>query len=307
LTVRFPPIYTRRVRLVEDGPGGRWSVAELFLLGPPGPGASPDAAADLLADGRRLEELGQVGPALLRYREAIRRAPDDPAGYAAFVRLSTRLRGSAGSPLRHAAWLAERGLLTEARSEFAEVSRSLGAGQVHAELWRRRAHLAEADGDPGEAARLGAEADAATAPVHDVGALMGGVVELVGYDVAPRPLRAGETAELTTHWRLHAGSARGLMAWVHLRADDRAAQDTRFGDDYPLPGFLPDLGPGSQHVSIRREVRVPADALPGRYRLVAGVWNPASGRRLSRWWRGLLPTRETTLELGRIEIVRAVP
>jgi hypothetical protein len=307
LTVRFGPLDTRRVRLVEDGPGGRWSVAELFLLGPPAPGAPPDAAANLLADGHRLEDLGLAGPALLRYREAIRRAPDDPAGYAAFVRLSTELRGSAGSALKHAAWLAERGLLAEARAEYAEVSRGLGAGQVHAELWRRRASLAAADGDPVEAARLGAEADATAAPAHAVGALMGGVVELLGYDVTPRPLRAGEIVELTTHWRLHPGVARGLMAWVHLRADDRAAQDTRFGDDYPLPWLLPDVGSAPQHVRVRRQVRVPADAVPGRYRLVGGVWNPASGWRLHVWWRGLLPTRETTLELGRVEVVRAAP
>ena len=37
LTVRFQPVTTRRLRLVEAGQGGRWSVAELFLLGPNGP------------------------------------------------------------------------------------------------------------------------------------------------------------------------------------------------------------------------------------------------------------------------------
>jgi hypothetical protein len=95
---------------------------------------------------------------------------------------------------------------------------------------------------------------------------------------------------------------------VHLRADDRADnQDTRFGDDYPLPGLLPDLGPGPQQVSVRRRLAVPAGAVPGRYRLVAGVWNPASGWRLHRWWRGLVPTRETALELGRVEVVRPAP
>jgi hypothetical protein len=60
-------------------------------------------------------------------------------------------------------------------------------------------------------------------------------------------------------------------------------------------------------VSVRRQVAVPAEATPGRYRLVAGVWNPASGRRLHRWWRGLVPTRETALELGRVEVVRRAP
>jgi hypothetical protein len=133
---------------------------------------------------------------------------------------------------------------------------------------------------------------------------MGGVAEIVGYDVTPEPLRAGETVDLTTLWRLHEAPSRPLMVWVHLRADNQAI---RFGDDYPLPGFLPDLGPDPQHVSVRRRLPVPADAVPGRYRLVAGVWNPASGGRLHRWWRGLVPTLETTLELSRGEVVRPPP
>ena len=72
LTVRFMPVVTRRVRLVEKGPPGRWSVAELFLLGPALPGSPPDAATALVQEGRRLEDAGQPGPALLRYHEAMR-------------------------------------------------------------------------------------------------------------------------------------------------------------------------------------------------------------------------------------------
>ena len=50
---------------------------------------------------------------------------------------------------------------------------------------------------------------------------MGGQAELVGYDVLPEPLRAGEPVELTTHWRLYRAPWARLMAWVHLRADSR--------------------------------------------------------------------------------------
>jgi hypothetical protein len=61
LTVRFAPVLTRRIRLVEKGPPGRWSVAELFLLGPAPPGSPPEAAAALVQEGRRLEDAGQTG------------------------------------------------------------------------------------------------------------------------------------------------------------------------------------------------------------------------------------------------------
>jgi F5/8 type C domain len=307
LTVRFEPVTARRVRLVERGSASRWSVAELFLLGPALSGAPPAAGEALVQDGRRLEEAGETGPALARYREAMRQSPDDPAGYAAWARLTTELRARARSPLTHAARLVDLGLLTEARAAYMEATRAFGPERVHVELWRLRARLAEVDGDPQEATRLAREADQALVPATPVGAVMGGLAELVGYDIGPQPLRAGEAVELTTRWRLHRAPD-GLMAWVHLRAEHRPdGQGTWFGDDFPLTGFLPELEVAPQHVSIRRRLLVPADATAGRYRLVAGIWSPASGWRLHRWWRGLLPTLDTSLSLGRVEVVSSTP
>ena len=307
LTVRFEPVATRRIRLAEKGAPGRWSVAELFLLGPATPGAPPDATGIIVEEGRRLEDAGQTGPALLRYQEAMRRSPDDPQGYDAFARLTTALRASVRSPLELAGRLVDLGLLSEARGIYAEVTGALGPERVHVELWRLRARLAAADGDAAEASRLSAEADAAATPGRPVGATIGGQAELVGFDIAPAPLRAGEPLELTMHWRLHRAPWGRLMAWVHFRAVDRTDnQGTRFGDDYPLAGFLPELG-APQHLTIRRRIVVPADAMAGPYRLVAGLWNPASGWRLRQWWRGLLPTFNTTLPLGRVEVARPAP
>jgi hypothetical protein len=48
---------------------------------------------------------------------------------------------------------------------------------------------------------------------------------------------------------------------------------------------------------------VPPHIAPGRYRVVAGVWNPAAEWRLHRWWRRLVPTLDTTLPLGIVEVV----
>jgi hypothetical protein len=308
LTVRFGPVAARRIRLTDNGPPGRWSVAELFLLGPASPGAPPDPTAAIAEDARRLEDAGQLEPALRRYREAMRGSPDDPAGYEGIARLVTRLRASARSPLELAGRLADLALLPEARIAYADVTRALGPGEVHAELWRRRARLAAADGDAQEAARLAAEADAALTSARPVGAVLGGLVELVGYDVRPYPLRAGEPVEVTTHWRLYRAPWGQWTVWVHLRADDRPdGRGTRFGDDYPLGGFLPELDLAPQHVSIRRRLLVPADAIAGPYRLVAGLWSPRSGWRLHRWWRGIVPTLDTTLPLGHVEVVRSAP
>jgi F5/8 type C domain len=306
LTVRFAPVTTRRIRFVEKTSPSLWSVAEIFVLGPPPPGSAPDPIVALVEDGQRLEDAGQVGAALRRYYEAMRRGPDDPAGADAFARLSTLLRLSARSPLEYGAWLVDLGLLSDARAAYADAARALGPGRVHVELWRLRARLAASDGDAPEAARLGAEADAALAPTHSVGAVMGGQAELVGYEVRPEPLEAGTTVEVTTHWRLHRAPWGRLMVWIHFRADGRTENHgTRFGDDYPLTGFLPELGVRPQHLSIHRQLTVPPDATAGPYRVVAGLWNPGTGWRLRRWWRGVLPTLDTTLSLGRVEVIRS--
>src|SRR5262249_54946171 len=153
------------------------------------------------------------GPALQHYHQAMRESPDDPVGYEAFARLSTHLHTSARSPVEYAARLAQLGLLAEARAAYADVAQALGSGRVNVELWRIRARLAAEDGDARAADRLTAEANAALAPGRPVGAVMGGEAELVGYDVLPEPLRAGESVDVTTHWRLYRGAQGRLMVW----------------------------------------------------------------------------------------------
>ena len=59
---------------------------------------------------------------------------------------------------------------------------------------------------------------------------------------------------------------------------------------------------GPQDVTERREIRVPPDAPVGTYRVVVGVWNPASRERLHRWAGGLVPTWRDDVEVGTVEI-----
>jgi hypothetical protein len=82
------------------------------------------------------------------------------------------------------------------------------------------------------------------------------------------------------------------MVWVHWADSRPDNQGTRFGDDYPLAGFLPELGVAPQHMSILRRIPVPANATAGRYRLVAAL-EPWIRLALHRWWRGI-PTSTTT-------------
>ena len=301
LTVRFAPVPTRRLRLVDLGPGGTWAVAELFVLAPPGtaPAAASEQVTALVAEGRRLERAGELGPALVHYRQATRVGPDVPDGYAEFARLGADVGLRGGSPVEQAEWYTNAGLVEEARERYASLAASLGPERVDAELARRRAALAARAGDRAEATELEAAAVQAAAPPERVGATLGGVVELSGLTVRPARARPGEALEVTYYWRLLRPPSEPLAAYLHFRGDGAR---NRFGDDHALPEPIAGL-PRPQVVVERRRIVVPADVEPGRYRLVAGVWNPATGGRLRRWWGGLVPTLDTAVELGTLEVL----
>jgi dolichyl-phosphate-mannose-protein mannosyltransferase len=297
LVVRFQPVEARRLRLTELAPAGNWAVAEVFALAPAA--ASPDRLP-AVREGQRQEAEGAPAAALLAYRLAMRAAPDDPEGYIQFVRLAGALDLTSGWPAERAARLARVGLVDEARILYGRLAASLDAGLVNAELAERRARLAAAAGDTAEARRLRDEAAAVRAPTRPVGAVFGGGVALLGFDLNPTRVQPGGALEVAYHWRLPATS-RALAAYIHFVPQQGARG--RFADDYGLPEPIRSLGEQTQAIRLGRQVRVPAGTPPGTYRVVAGVWNPATGHRLHRWWHGVVPGPTRTVDLGTVEIL----
>src|SRR5262249_10695932 len=256
----------------------------------PGPTAGPDA----IAAARALEAAGAVGPALLRYRDAMRAAPDDPEGYAEFARLAVEAGLNGGWPAEQAARHARLGLVEEARGLYAHVAAPLGPDLVSPALIAEQARLAAAAGDATEVRRLGAAAEAARSLPSGVAAAFGRSVALDGYTGSPGRARPGETLELVYRWRLASEPGKPLTAHVHFQ--HAAGARGRFADDYGLPDPLRGLG-RPQDVLIRRHLRVPDGTPPGTYRVVAEVSDPVSGRRLHRWWAGIVPAPGRTVEL----------
>ena len=295
LTLRFDPVEARRIKLTEAGPAGTWAVSEVFVLGPAG--TSPPAF-DPLEPAGRLEAAGELGPALARYRDAMKTAPDDPAGYAGFTRVTEAMGLAGAPPAARAARYARLGLLDEARATYATLAASLGSGLTHAELTRERARLAALAGDPDEAQRLRAEVEAATVSRNQTRAVFGRLVELTAYDIAPVRARPGESLEVASHWRLTESSRGPLVEAVSFRGE-RA----RFDDTSPLPAPIPDLGDGVQHVTKRRRIVVPPGTPPGRYRVLVGVRDSVSGQGIRRWWTGLVPTTRHTVLVGTVEVL----
>ncbi len=229
------------------------------------------------AEGRRLEDAGQIGPgapALPRGdapepgrsgRVRRPRAADDPAPRRrpVAVRPTPRVSRTSGcSPTRAAPTPTPRG--RSGRSGSTSSSGGL------------RARLAAADGDAGEASRLAAEADAALAPGRPVGASWAARPSSWATTSAPQPLRAGEPAELTTHWRLHRAPWGRLMVWVHLRAEDRPGRP-----GHPIRRRLsrwPASCPSSASPAAPEHPAADhgARATPP---LDGTVWSPASGAR----------------------------
>jgi 4-amino-4-deoxy-L-arabinose transferase-like glycosyltransferase len=297
MTVLFPPVEARRLRLTELAPAGNWSVSELFLLEP---AAGPGPGGEAIDAGHRLEAAGSPGPALARYHEAMRRAPDDPEGYREFLRLAGDLNVLTGFPAARGVRYTRLGLAGEARIIYARLAAGLGPDVVNADLAEARAAAAAAMGDATEATRLRAQAEAARTPPQPVAATFGRGVELVGCQVTPRRLRPGEALDLVAYWRLRE-PAGGLAAYVHFVGV--GGQRGRFAEDHRLPERIRGLTEAPQAVMERRRILVPAETPPGTYRVVLGVWHPASGQRLRRWIAGVLPAWSPSVDVGTVEVV----
>ena len=294
LTVRFAPVEARRVILTDLGPGGAWAVAELFLHGP-GP-APPDIAGG--AEGARLEAAGQRGAALVAYREAMRRAPDDPDGYEGFARLRAELAARAGTRVELADRLADLGLAADARALYVELGVNVGRDALHVDLTHRLARLAAATGETAEAQRLEQGLAAALSGSQPVGARFGRDVTLVDRALEPSRARAGESVMLTYRWRLAGARLVRPFAFTDFRAAHH-----RFGDHRPLPRPIADWPGGVQELIDRRRITVPPDTPPGSYRVVVHLIDPVSGSRVRRYWLGLLPTTAFSVDLGQVEVV----
>jgi hypothetical protein len=138
-------VAVRRLRLVEAGPAERWSVAELFVLEPFGEGPVPRDAAAVVREAQELEVTGQMETALLRYHDAMLRAPDAPDGYEGFARL---VRPDGDSPIAQAARFSRLGFFPEARATYEEIAHTRGSEQTRPRVIARLTEAAGPHGGP---------------------------------------------------------------------------------------------------------------------------------------------------------------
>lgn len=103
-------------------------------------------------------------------------------------------------------------------------------------------------------------------------------MRLLGYDPSATELSPGSDIEIVLHWQALAEMQQSYTVFVHVMD---GAQVVAQHDAVPGEGTLPTTGwlPG-EFVSDRIVVPLPGDLQPGRYALVTGVYDAASGERL---------------------------
>jgi 4-amino-4-deoxy-L-arabinose transferase-like glycosyltransferase len=128
----------------------------------------------------------------------------------------------------------------------------------------------------------------------------GGEIVFIGYNVDKKELSAGDSFQITYYWKVTGKIKRDWTAFVHfLRPDGEIA----FQNDHPLYSgynYSRDWVKGEVYKE-RFLVEIPEDAMPGNYRIVIGLWDPKTGKRL-KVKEGLFKGREEAT-IGELRII----
>jgi hypothetical protein len=129
---------------------------------------------------------------------------------------------------------------------------------------------------------------ATTAPanirVEEMDVVLGDEIQLLRVKLDGQPLRGGEVLRLELHWQGLQELGTNYSVFVHLVSGEGQIHAQR---DVPLSA-----SGGTESLGLL----LPRDLQPGTYRLRIGVYDPATGNRLT------LPTGEDGLMIEGIEI-----
>jgi hypothetical protein len=108
---------------------------------------------------------------------------------------------------------------------------------------------------------------------------VGEIAELIGVD-APAAAAPGEPLDVALVWRALAPSRSAYKVTVQLL--DESGRPVAQHDSEPAAGTRPTTGWVPEEIIVdRHSLTLPEDLAPGRYRLVAAVYHPVTGARLS--------------------------
>jgi hypothetical protein len=145
---------------------------------------------------------------------------------------------------------------------------------------------------------LSAEAEP---PGTRVDAILDGRIRLAAVGLPATAVRAGMPLEVTLYWQQTGPIGERYKRFLHVAGEDGRPVAQQDGE--PADGRMPTVlwRPGETVRDVAR-VDIPADLRPGSYRLLAGMYLPSTGARLSVAVSSL-GRQSDAIELGQIEIL----
>ena len=104
-----------------------------------------------------------------------------------------------------------------------------------------------------------------------------GVVNLIGSEIHTPQVKAGQTAEVITYWRISAPYDREAIMFTHMLSGDPTQPVLAQQDVLDVPSYY--WLPGDAFAQVHR-FTIPADARPGTYPLEVGLYTPDDQQRL---------------------------
>lgn len=138
-------------------------------------------------------------------------------------------------------------------------------------------------------------------PPHPAEYRLGDEIRLLGYDVQPDELQAGEALTLTLYWRAERRPTEDYLVFVHLigPGGGRVAQ----ADGPPRGGLYPtswwDAG---ERIVDTRQIELPAELEPGEHQLLVGLYRWPSLERLPAHTAGGEPVPDAAIMLTRVPV-----
>jgi len=273
----------------QNGASSEWTVGEITLPKPVSvnPGLVKATRIDNATVGTDLRLIGHEPvppvPAGGRTTVVLHWQAIAPNAFSPGVLGATRvgLRNSSGGAPPEAATLAgaptrAEGLLRDARE--IRVPSSTPPGTYDLVLWgisptRPQITLGTIQVTPDVAHRLLAT------PTHPMNAQLG-PISLLGYDLSGEPTANGRLV-VRLYWKANSDVNEDLSVFVHVAFSNE--QILAQHDGRPCGGKCPteDWSAGDSFID-EHTIQLPSNAPPGTYRLLVGIYNPRTGKRLTR-------------------------
>jgi hypothetical protein len=132
-----------------------------------------------------------------------------------------------------------------------------------------------------------------------VDATLGNAVKLLGYDLT-QPTAMPNTLAVMVVWQAVTVPEQSYTAFVHLL--DESGAIVAQSDALPAEGYTTDRWIAGEVVSDTHQLSLPAEVQPGRYHLVAGLYDAASGARLPVYDSNKQPLADGAVTLGEVQL-----